>query len=126
MRSPPLNINKLIDREFDSLPSGPPIQEASDESLNIPPQQYLFIAVIRRAIADATAPDPETSDDSERKKQEAHKRQARAVIFSNATVTSDHFKDVCDLAGVEVSVIRRRVADMIRNNQHLKDDDVLT
>lgn len=124
MSKSPLNANKLVDKGFDSMPLGPLVQEEEEKASNIPPQQYLFIAVIRQAIADATAPDPDIQDIDVRKKKEAHRRQARAVIFSNATVTSEYFRDLCDLAGVEVSVIRRRVSDMIRNNQYLKEEDV--
>lgn len=113
------NINSLLDRDFDSFAAGTYIPE--ERSSPITGEQHLYIAVLRQAIVDATSPETTCVDPHMRSKLDIYRRQARAVIFSNATVTAEYFKAVCELAGVEVSVVRRRVKDMIRNQETIDD-----
>lgn len=129
-KTPNIGMDQVLDSDFDNFalsPRGhtsegesvPDIPTVDDDStLHISAQQQLWLAVVKKAVADATA--PEVPDDE---LEDLHKRTARAVIFSRNSVTAGYFNEVCNLAGVDPEVIRLRVTKMIREGIHINDED---
>lgn len=76
------------------------------------PEKTLWLAVLFQALLDATKPiDPKESE-------QAKLDRAQAIAWFESSVSSDTFKDVCYLAGLDPEYTRTFALKIILTNDH--------
>lgn len=78
------------------------------------PEKRLILAVLLKALEDATMPEPSTME------KRLDRDQARAFIFSPFGATASWFFDVCEIAGYHPSYVRKIVKQRIADGKQIK------
>lgn len=103
----------MIDPDFDDIDTGLASTSATSAIDSI---GRLWLRVVLQAMSDATLEEnscrPITING---KKNRVYRDQARAWIFAPVGVTATRFKEVCEMAGLDPTLVRRKTKLIIES-----------